>query len=195
MKKLLGILSLATLPLAAQSFEVGAFVGQQSYKDYDVTGPGGSLSVRTESKTVAAVRLGYSLVDLGPALFQVTVGFQPEATTTAKVTGALIASGDYKQSYASVGAMFNFKAVVALGAGLEYRSEKLSDGGTSTTYGRPWARANLGFAFPTPLVKPFLGLEVAAPLSSKSNDVSSAEEILKSWAPKLQIGLYAGIRF
>ncbi|HJV21404.1 MAG TPA: hypothetical protein VJ570_01855, partial [Holophagaceae bacterium] len=106
---------------------------------------------------------------------------------------------EYSQKHWSVGAMFNFKAMVAFGAGLEYRSESLDITGTggafSTTYGRPWARANVGFAFPTPIVKPFVGLEVAAPLSSKSNETGSPEDVAKSLAPKMQIGLYGGIRF
>ena len=42
---------------------------------------------------------------------------------------------------------------------------------------------NAGYAFPTPLVKPFIGLEVAVPLTDKD------------LGPKLQIGVYGGIRF
>jgi hypothetical protein len=46
------------------------------------------------------------------------------------------------------------------------------------------------------VVKPFFGLEVAAPLTSKSYDRNaSSVEFLKMLAPKLQVGLYAGIRF
>jgi hypothetical protein len=97
--------------------------------------------------------------------------------------------------------MFNFKAVVAVGAGFEYRSESLAVSGSgstnvSTTYGRPWARLNVGYAIPSPVVKPFIGVEVAAPLTSKSYDANgSPEDSLKMIAPKLQLGLYAGIRF
>jgi hypothetical protein len=57
-------------------------------------------------------------------------------------------------------------------------------------------RANAGYAFPSPVVKPFVGLEVALPLTSKSFDrAATDEENMKAFAPKLQIGLYAGIRF
>ncbi len=95
-----------------------------------------------------------------------------------------------------MGAMFNFKALVAVGAGVEYRSEKITGPTTSTTYGRPWARVNAGYAFPTPLVKPFIGIEVAAPLTKKDyNDSLSSEDTLKAFAPKLQVGVYGGIRF
>ncbi len=191
MKKLiLPLVLVATAPLAAQSFEVGVFVGAQSYKGFT----NGANKVEVDNKTVTAARFGYSIVDLGPALFQLTAGFQPESKADIKNNGTTI--GELKQSHYSVGAMFNFKAGIAIGAGVEYRNEKLDNGVTNTTYGRPWARANIGFAFPTPLVKPFLGLEVAAPMTSKSFDATAnAEDNLKAVAPKLQVGLYAGLRF
>lgn len=191
MKKFSLPLLLVAAPLAAQSFEAGLFLGQQSYKDTSVVG----IEVKADSKTVAGARVGYSLVDLGPALFQITAGYQPESKSEIKVAGTGTGT-DLKQSHWSVGAMFNFKAVLAIGAGLEYRSEKLTADLDSTTYGRPWARVNAGFAFPSPLVKPFIGLEVAVPLASKSFDVAASDsENLKALAPKLQVGVYAGLRF
>jgi hypothetical protein len=102
----------------------------------------------------------------------------------------------------SLGLAFVFKAGVSASVGVDYRWDKLeysfSGLSASTTYGRPWARANLGFAIPSPVVKPFVGLEVAAALSSKSigaTGPATDEDALKALAPKLQIGLYAGIRF
>ncbi len=193
MKKLiLPLLLVATAPLAAQSFEVGVFVGAQSYKSSDVPGSG---TVKVDNKIVSGARFGYSVVDLGPALFQLTAGYQPESKAEVKVDGTSTGE-DLKQSHWSLGAMFNFKAGVAIGAGIEYRSEKLSTSTESTTYGRPWARANIGYAIPSPLVKPFFGLEVAAPLTSKSYDAGATDaENLKAIAPKLQLGIYAGLRF
>lgn len=191
MKRLFIPFLLVAAPLAAQSFEVGLFVGQQSHKSVNDFGP----EVKVDSKTVVGLRAGYSIVDLGPALLQITAGYQPESKSAIKVGGFGVVN-DYKQSHWSVGAMFNFKAVVAIGAGLEYRSEKLTADVDSTTYGRPWARVNAGLAFPSPLVKPFIGLEVAVPLVSKSFDVAASDsENLKSLAPKMQIGIYAGLRF
>jgi hypothetical protein len=91
--------------------------------------------------------------------------------------------------------MFNFKVVVAVGAGLEYRSEKLEGYGKDATYNRPWARLNIGYVIPSPVVKPFFGVEVAFPLTNTSNKFDSMEDILKSMAPKSQFGLYLGLRF
>jgi len=190
MKKLLLPLILVA-PLAAQSFEVGLNISRQQYPSLT----SGGNTAEPQDKTVVAGRFGYSIVDLGPALFQVTAVYQPKADTDIKVNGTTTTE-QLGHEYWGVGAMFNFKALVAVGAGVEYRSEKMSVPGLSTTYGRPWARVNAGYAFPTPLVKPFIGIEVAAPLVKKDyNDSLSPEDTLKAFAPKLQIGVYGGIRF
>ncbi len=200
MKKMLVALALVAAPLAAQDFDDGLLVAQNTYKSQTISGN----EIKPDSKTVVAGRFGYAIVDLGPALFQLTAAYQPKVDTSVEINGADM--GDkYGHQYWSVGAMFNFKAFFAFGAGIEYRSEKLTASGptigseVSTTYGRPWARANIGLSFPTPIVKPFVGVEVAAPLTSQSvsdteylNDSSKA---LKSHAPNFQVGIYGGIRF
>jgi hypothetical protein len=192
-KYVLGALVLAT-PLCAQSWELGVFAGQQTYKSAEFMG----VSAEPKSKTVFGARLGYSVVDMGPALFQVTAGFQPKAESEIEV-GSVNTGEKFQSQHMSVGAMFNFKAMVAFGAGLEYRFEKLNitnSGISDVSYGRPWLRANAGYAFPTPIVKPFIGLEVALPLMSKSFDVNASDsDNTKALAPKLQIGVYGGIRF
>jgi len=197
MKKAGFVFALATLPLMAQSWEVGAFIGQQSYDKFTVTG----IEFKPDSKVMGALRVGYNFVDLGPGLFQLNAGIQPKATSTVKVSGMDIGVKLDHQA-TQVGLAFIFKAGASVGVGVDYRWDKLE--GTfqgvaaSTTYGRPWARVNVGFALPSPVVKPFLGLEVATALSTKSIGSlgpSTDEEALKGMAPKLQIGLYGGVRF
>ena len=97
--------------------------------------------------------------------------------------------------------MVNWKLLVNVGAGVEYRSEKLSYRVTSpvvgsgdTTLGRPWARVNVGFSIPTPIVSPFFTLEVAAPLSKKDNGATYSD-LSEAMAPQIQVGIYGGIRF
>lgn len=190
MKLALPMLCLMAAPLAAQSFELGVFVGKQAYKANDV------VAFRSEpnDKAVAAARFGYGLVDVGPFLFQATLGYQPESNTEVKANG--VVAGELKHSHTSLGAMFTLKAGVSFGAGMEVRREKLDAITMATTYTRPWVRANVGFAFPTPVVKPFLGLEVAVPMASKTWEATaSSEDKLRAFAPKLQVGLYGGIRF
>ena len=191
-KRLLPLLIAIAVPLAAQSYELGLNISRQAYPSHTELG---AFKFEPQDKTVVAGRFGYSFFDLGPALFQVTAVYQPKVDTEIRLNGTNTGTslGD---EYWGVGAMFNFKALVAVGAGVAYRSEKLTGPSASTTYGRPWARVNVGYAFPTPLVKPFIGLEVAAPLTTKSyNDALTSEDILKSFAPKLQVGIYGGIRF
>jgi hypothetical protein len=183
MKKLTFLLILAA-PLAAQNFEVGVNISQQSYTSSSTPGAA-PVVFDYDSKTVIAARIGYALIDLGPALFQITAAYQPKVETNLKPNGITVPT-KLGYEYSGIGAMFNFKALVAVGAGVDYRFEKSTTvnifTGTSS-YGRPWARLNAGYAIPSPLIKPFIGLEAAAPFTKK--DVG----------PKLQVGIYAGVRF
>jgi hypothetical protein len=198
-KAILALALLLGVPLAAQKWEAGLFLGQQQYPSpHEEVLPGVTGQLNLDNKTVYAVRFGYSVVDIGPALFQITAGYQPEVKSSVSASLGGVREGnvaDFKQSYWSLGAMFNFKAVVAVGAGLEYRAEKLDMLDESTTYNRPWARLNVGYAIPSPVVKPFIGVEVAFPLTSTSNKFDTVENTLKSMAPKSQFGIYAGLRF
>lgn len=202
MKSPVLVLALAAAPLCAQNYELGVFLGQQQYPSLSISNPGvpgSSLKFEPDYKGVAGLRFGYSVFDFGPALLQLTAGYQLKSTSSVKVNGVNnVVSLDH--SHYSLGAMANFKAMFACGIGIEYRSEKL-DGtvlghSESTTYGRPWLRANVGYAFPTPLVKPFIGLEASWALTTQNADWnSSGEDALKAMAPKLQVGLYGGLRF
>ena len=198
MKRLTLLLALTALPACAQDYEVGLFLGQTTFRTQTIAG----TEFEPETKTVGMARLGVSLVDIGPALFQVTVGYQPKAKTALDANGAPTPLQYGDQAW-SAGLMFNFKAFVAIGAGLEYRGERLSLEGPgvnqSATYARPWARVNVGLSFPLPLLKPFVGVEAAAPLSSTSvtdaEYLSDPDKALKSHAPSFQVGVYGGIRF
>ena len=206
---------IAILPLSAQTWELGVFAGQQKYSNWTQTAPtvGASSFLKEtatpDSKTVLGLRVGRSLLDLGPCLFEVTLGYQPEVSTpityaivsqtvplTGPYTSSFTSTGGLKSSHYAVGAMFNFKAFVSVGLGVEYRFERLAYGvGASGSYDRPWARANIGVAIPSPIFKPFIGLEVAYPLASKGIDGDPANNGLKANAPKSEIGCYLGVRF
>lgn len=197
MKKTFFIFVLAAMPMAAQSWEIGAFVGQQTYDKFTAAG----VETKPESKVVSAVRIGYAVVDFGPTLLQVNAGAQLKSSSEVKFNGnAIGVKLDHQAT--SLGLALIFKAGVSASVGIDYRWDKLEGSflgvNSSTTYGRPWLRGNIGYAFPTPVVKPFVGLEVAGTLSSKTvSDFgpSTDEEALKGLAPKLQFGVYFGIRF
>lgn len=193
---------LVMVPLSAQSWEVGLFSVQQSYNSISYTPVGHSVHGSASRKSAEGGRLGCSVLDLGPALLQVTAAVQPSITTPARLTstgsttpgpGNSTDSGplDYRTSFTSAGVMLQFKAPVIVGAGLEMRFEKLGLPATESSLARPWLRANLGMASSTPRLKLFIALEVAAAITSK-DDFS---EPAKSLAPKTQVGVYAGIRF
>ena len=83
MKKIALLLPMLTLlPLAAQDWEAGVFGGQQSYRSPGAAENNLIVPGTPEHKTVYGLRAGYSVVDLGPVLLQVTGGFQPQASTS-----------------------------------------------------------------------------------------------------------------
>jgi hypothetical protein len=186
--KVASLLLLLALPLAGQSFEFGVNISQQSYTSSTTPGFSGhpsSVSFDFDSKTVVAGRIGYSLLKVGPAMFQLSAAYQPKTDTDLKPNGVTVPT-KLGSEYYGVGAMFQFKALLAVGAGIDYRFEKITMENVFTSthsFNRPWARVNAGYTFPAPVVKPFISFEVAAPLTKEDNGA------------ELQVGLYAGIRF
>jgi len=180
---------LMTVSLAAQNFEVGLNVSNQKYSGTSSHNiyPTPDISNSYDSNIVVAARLGYSLIDIGPALFQITAVYQPRVDTNSG-SNSVYGPSKLGTEYLGLGGMFNFKSACAFGAGVDVRSEKstyprFSGDPTSNSYVRPWARLNVGYASPSPLIKPFAYFEVSAPLIQKDNSAS------------LQFGIYAGIRF
>ena len=189
---------LLAAPLGAQTFEVGFFLGPRQGPSPYADASGTASPDRAETKTVYGARFGYSMAKFDAGSLQVTAGYQPESRLP--VAAPLSGQGEVTQSHWSAGAMFNFKTLVALGAGLEFRSEKLAGSGPggisdSTTYNRAWVRLNAGYVFGAPQLSPFIGVEAAFPLSSADNKLDTAADELKSLAPRNQIGIYAGLRF
>ena len=84
---------------------------------------------------------------------------------------------------------------MASGSGTEYRSEPLKGLVMTTTFSHPWARFNVGYAFPAPLFRPFIGVEAVVPLAFQGADSGWTADVLKRVPPRSQIGLYGGIRF
>ena len=189
----------AFAPLSAQAWELGVFAGNQSYHSLSNSMPGLTEYGLATQKTAVGARLGYSVVDFGSTRLQLTLGYQPTVTTTARIIsqGTSVPgqsptdSGplDYTASHSSVGLMFGFKAMIAMSAGVEMRFEKQSLPTQSTSFARPWTRVNIGLVLPASTIKPFIGLELAAAMSTGS------ENRVKALAPMSQVGLFGGIRF
>jgi len=193
-KRLLLVPIMAVLPALAG--EVGLLVDKQFGKAQAATYVG-AQKYDAVSPTGFGIRGGIDVLDLKVAALQLNATWHNKTTSDLSYGGNKL--GEMDNQYWAAGAMVNWKLLVNVGAGVEYRSEKLSwrpmpGTSTDTTLGRPWARVNVGFSIPTPVVSPFFLLEVAAPLSKK-DATSTPKDLSEAMAPQVQIGIYGGIRF
>ncbi len=181
----------------AQAGELGLLVDKQigasqlfSTYDFDAARPSGY-----------GIRGAYTVLNLQVAEVGLTATYHPESRTDLVVNG--IHSGRFGEEYLAIGAQVDWKFLVNLHAGIDLRRERLttesapgiSDG--STTYVRPWVRAGIGYSVPSPVVSPFVRLEVAVATTKQGSlgASSSADDFRKAMAAEYQIGLYGGIRF
>ncbi len=184
---------LAVLP--AMAGEVGLLVDQPAGKAQVFS----TQKFDSVSPTGLGIRGGFDLLDLKVAALQLNATWHNKTTGDLNTGGAKL--GELDNQYWAAGAIVNWKLLVNVGAGVEYRSEKLSWRSTApalgngdTTQGRTWARLNVGFSIPTPVVSPFFALEVAAPLSKKDT-TTTPKDFAEALSPQVQIGIYGGIRF
>jgi len=195
MRKSMLLLSLLAV-LPASAGEVGLLLDKQVGKAQAATGYS-SQKYDAVSPTGLGIRGGFDIVDLKVAALQLNATWHNKTTGDLSYGGTKL--GELDNQYIAAGAMVNWKLLVNIGAGVEYRSEKLTfrpttGASTDSTLGRPWARVNVGFSIPTPVVSPFFLLEVAAPLSKKDS-TTSAKDLTDALAPQVQVGIYGGIRF
>jgi hypothetical protein len=187
---------LAVLPATAG--EVGVLADKQIGKA-QVASFGSSQKYDAVSPTGFGIRGGFDVLDLKIAALQLNATWHNKTTGDLNAGGTKV--GELDNQYWAAGAMVNWKLLVNVGAGVEYRNEKLTyrttaplAGNGDTNLGRTWARVNIGFSIPTPVVSPFFALEVAAPLSKK-DATTSVKDLSEALAPQVQIGVYGGIRF
>ena len=184
--------------LPATAGEVGLLIDKQAGKAQTATAFS-TQKFDAVSPTGLGIRGGFDILDLKIAALQVNTTWHNKTTGDLSYGGTKY--GELDNQYWAAGAMVNWKLLVNVGAGVEYRSEKLTWRSTTpaftngdTTQGRTWARLNIGFSIPTPVVSPFFALEVAAPLSKKDS-TATPKDFAEALAPQVQIGIYGGIRF
>ena len=184
--------------LPATAGEVGLLIDKQAGKAQTATAFS-TQKFDAVSPTGLGIRGGFDILDLKIAALQVNATWHNK--TTGDLSHGGTKYGELDNQYWAAGAMVNWKLLVNVGAGVEYRSEKLTWRSTTpaftngdTTQGRTWARLNIGFSIPTPVVSPFFALEVAAPLSKKDS-TATPKDFAEALAPQVQIGIYGGIRF
>ena len=189
----LGIVLFTIAPLAvnASGLEVGLLADKEVGKA-QVLAAGTQSGNQTGnydavSPTGYGFRVAYNLLDLHVVSLGAGLTYHPKSQGDLVLKGSTV--GKYGNDYTSVGVQADWKFLVNVHAGLDYRSEKLTTaytGGStdSTTLTRPWATVGLGFSAPMPVVSPFVRLEVAAPLSTpKSGD--NPDDFRKAMAPSL----------
>jgi hypothetical protein len=198
-KRLLLVPVVAILPAAAG--ELGLLLDKQFGKAQTASVAYDHNKYDAVSPTGLGIRGGFDVLDLKVAALQLNATWHNKTTGDLAYGGNKV--GELDNQYWAAGAMVNWKLLVNVGAGVEYRTEKLTwrttnggllRGNGDTTQGRAWARVNVGFSIPTPVVSPFFALEVAAPLS-KGNTTNTPKDFADALAPQAQIGIYGGIRF
>jgi len=190
----------ASMTVHAGDLEVGILADKQVGKAQALTAATGGMKAGNYDSvgpTGIGFRAAYTFLDLKVAGLGAAVTYHPKAEGDLKLAGATL--GKYGHEYSSVGLQADWKFLINLNAGIDYRFEKLTtslNGGAaeSTTLGRPWVRAGVGFSAPLPVVSPFVRLEVAAPLSTPAKGDGN-DEFRKAMAPSFQVSLYGGIRF
>jgi hypothetical protein len=192
------LFALAPFALQASDLEVGLLLDKEVGKAQTLATAGGGLgaaSYDSVNPSGMGFRAGYTFLDLKVAGLGAAVTYHPKAQ--GDLTGGST-SGKFGNEYVSVGVQADWRFLVNLHAGIDYRSEKLTTtvgaNTESTTLGRPWVKAGFGYSVPSPVVQPFLRLEVAAPLSTSSKG-DNPDELRKALAPSFQVALYGGIRF
>lgn len=191
MRRALIILACAGLPVGAQTFDAQVFLGRQSYNNFNRSG----VEAEPVSKTVAAFRFEVGCFGTHQLVF--SAALQPKVKTRVDlaVGGTPMGSGDLAHESFNLGVGYRFEGPVRVAVAVDLRGDKLSDGETSTHYTRPWLRAQLGWSPRGHGLRPVVGGELAIPLHTTNDDVASAEAVLKSLAPRVQAGLYLGVRF
>jgi len=193
------LFALATLPAAA-STEIGLLLDKQTSKAQSVLVAQTSVNGRYDagSPTGMGFRIGTSFLDVGIMAVGVNATYHPKTEQDLTFNGVKL--GKYGSQYIALGAGLDWKLFLNLHAGVEFRRETYSAdfpawgslGNTSLT--RPWVKFGVGFSVPTPILSPFVRVEVAFP-STKTDKTSTPDDLRQALAPQAQIAVYGGIRF
>ena len=196
------LVGLASIPVRAA--EVGLLLDKQVGASQAVlwgnSAPGTAGtpgSFNAVSPTGVGFRVGFSLLNLEVLDLGIVGTYHPSVQGNLVFQGNTL--GTYSNQYEALGIQADWTLLLNLHVGMEYRSEKLTatlanGAADSETYLRPWMNAGIGLSLPLPVVKPFVRLEVAVPVTKKSNPVAESD-FIKAMAPSLQVSLYGGIRF
>lgn len=191
--------ALAALPAFAGT-EIGLLLDRQTTKAHSVLVSQTSVNGSYDAGSLSGVgfRIGTSFLDVGLLAIGVNATYHPKSEQDLTFNGAKL--GKYGAQYVAIGAGLDWKLLLNLHAGVEFRRESYSAdfpawgslGSTSLT--RPWAKFGIGFSAPLPVLSPFVRLEVAFP-TTKTDKTGTPDDLRQALAPQAQFAVYGGIRF
>ncbi len=198
---------LVSLPGLAGDKEVSLFYSSASGRSGSINQAGSpATTLESDKFTGLGLRFGTTLAKLGPADLSMDASWRMSSKSDLKLNGTKI--GQYEWSYLAVGAMATWHVPLDLGVGLDLRSVQAeliqqapgSEQHLGVNHFSPWLRAQVGYTFPAPAVKPFVRLEFAMDLASQGDYTASSSNLDFNKAygvalPKSELSLQAGFRF
>lgn len=161
------------------------------------------FSASPDDAVSLSLRFGFDLVELGSAKVNAQTTIHSEYTTKYSFTQTGFyyreGTGKFKNEGISVGLNTRWQSLIEYGVGTEIRYEHLTlvdQMSTKVGQYRPWINFYSGHIFKARSYKPFLGVEMAMPLThlNSQNAAQDPKELLKNLSPKFEISLIIGIR-
>ncbi|HEX9082264.1 MAG TPA: hypothetical protein VF768_08290 [Holophagaceae bacterium] len=208
MTKRLSLLALcAALPALAQSQDLSLMVSQFTPRDFKYT----TQTFSVDKPMGYGLRYAHDVTQLWGGRLAVEGSWMLRTSgKDIKMNGVAYPGLSYRHEYMGLGASLTWTKGVDFGTALELRHEgnalRLEEPGgpsleTTRDFTRPWLSARVAYTFASVALKPHVGLEIAAPLASKTDDSIASygpfgEALLgQDLNPKFQISLVGGIRF
>lgn len=193
-------------------------VAQSQLRSLDVSAGTTTLHVEPKSQMGLALRGAWVWALNGPWSVDASLGYrlQTKGNLDYRVSAGPSGSLDVKQvldHQIILGGLVRWTGAATFGAGLDFRQESLSiestDGKSSGTLTRPWLRVVARYPLGSSVYQPFIGLELALPLTKESVDGKAyigdldhlgepsnpyQGSVAKSHAPSFEAAIVFGLR-
>ncbi len=212
------LLSAATLPAQSPVFEGQLDFVQTQLRSMEVSAGATSLHVEPKAQSGLALRGAWAWPLRGAWSVDASLGyrFQSKGNLDYRVTSGPSGTFDVKQVQEHqiiLGGLLRWTGAATFGAGLDFRQESLAidsaDGKSSGTLTRPWFRAVARYPIGSSAMRPFIGMELALPLTKESVDGTAylgdldrlgqssnpyQGSVAKAHTPTFEIALVLGLR-
>ena len=214
-------LAVCAIALRAQSsaFEGQLALVQTQLRSLDVASGPTTLHVAPRTQSGLALRGAWVWPLKGAWSVDASLGyrFRTQSNLDYRVTSGPSGTLDVKQvldHQIILGGLVRWTGVATFGVGLDVRQESLSiessDGTSSGTLTRAWFRAVARYPLGSSALRPFIGVELALPLTKESGDGKAyigdldrlgepgnpyTGSVAKAHAPSFEFALVFGLRF